>query len=166
MSTRPNRNSDPALRLVELFPSFQHAFSRWIHSLIESTSVSPGRIRLVGVLHCKGAKMMSGLSDELGVTPRNVTTLVDGLESEGLVRRAPHPTDRRVTMIELTPQGTKLAADIFASYQGKIAELFRELPAGDQRELLRMMETLVGALRQRGQEAGPGCPKAGLAEPS
>jgi DNA-binding MarR family transcriptional regulator len=144
------------LRLVEVFPPFHHAFSRWVQSLIESTSVSPGRIRLLGVLHCKGSKIMSGLSDELGVTPRNVTTLVDGLEAEGLVRRMPHPTDRRATVVEITPRGAEMACSLYASHMEKIAELFRDLPAADQRELLRLMETLLGGLRQRGH-GGRGC---------
>src|SRR5713101_4649737 len=128
MSTPSPPPSDPALRLVEVFPTFHHGFSRWVQSLIESTSVSPGRIRLLGVLHCKGSKIMTGLSDELGVTPRNVTTLVDGLETEGLVRRVPHTRDRRATMVEITPKGAEMASGIFASYTEKIAELFRDLP--------------------------------------
>jgi DNA-binding MarR family transcriptional regulator len=99
---------------------------------------------------------MSGLGDELGVTPRNVTTLVDGLEAEGLVRRVAHPTDRRATVVEITPQGAEMASGLFASYTEKIAELFRDLPEGDRRDLVRIMEELLGALRRRGQE-GRGC---------
>jgi DNA-binding MarR family transcriptional regulator len=152
MSSPSDASPDPARRLAELFPIFGHAYSRWVQSLIESTSVSPGRIRLLGVLHCKGPKMMSALGDELGVTPRNVTTLVDGLEAEGLVQRGPHPTDRRATVVGLTPQGTAMACGFVASYTEKIAELFRDLPEADQRELLRLMESLLGALRQRGQD--------------
>ena len=34
---------------------------------------------------------MSDLADALGVTPRNITALVDGLEEEGMVRRVAHP---------------------------------------------------------------------------
>jgi DNA-binding MarR family transcriptional regulator len=156
MSTPAPPTSDAALRLVEVFPTFHHAFSRWVQSLIESTSVGPGRIRLLGVLHCKGSKIMSGLSDELGVTPRNVTALVDGLEAEGLVRRVPHATDRRATVVEITPKGTEMARDVFAAYTEKIAELFRDLPEADRRELLRLMEALLAGLRERGH-GGRGC---------
>jgi DNA-binding MarR family transcriptional regulator len=157
MSIPSPASTDPAQRLVEVFPTFHYAFSRWVQSLIESTSVSPGRIRLLGVLHCKGSKIMSGLSDELGVTPRNVTTLVDGLEAEGLVRRVPHATDRRATVVEITPKGAVMARGVFAAYTEKIAELFRDLPERDQAELLRLMETLLDGLRERGH-AGRGCP--------
>src|SRR5882762_8664915 len=48
-----------------------------------------------------------GLAAELKVTPRNVTTLIDALEGTGFVRRTAHPTDRRATVIVLTPKGRK-----------------------------------------------------------
>jgi DNA-binding MarR family transcriptional regulator len=38
-----------------------------------------------------------------------VTSVVDGLEQRGLARRRPHPTDRRIKVIELTEQGAALA---------------------------------------------------------
>jgi DNA-binding MarR family transcriptional regulator len=34
-----------------------------------------------------------------------VTNIVDRLESDGLVRRTPHPTDRRTTLVEITAAG-------------------------------------------------------------
>jgi DNA-binding MarR family transcriptional regulator len=43
--------------------------------------------------------------------PRNVTSLVDALESAGFVARSPHPTDRRATVVSLTRQGTILVTD-------------------------------------------------------
>jgi DNA-binding MarR family transcriptional regulator len=94
---------------------------------------------------------MCDLGDELGVTARNVTTLVDGLESEGLVRRLPHPTDRRATVVELTPRGFAMADKMLGPFHEEVTRLFRELREVDQRELLRLMEALLAGLRQRGQ---------------
>jgi DNA-binding MarR family transcriptional regulator len=39
--------------------------------------------------------------------PTSVTNLIDGLESVGLARRSPHPTDRRTTLAEITDRGRK-----------------------------------------------------------
>jgi DNA-binding MarR family transcriptional regulator len=149
MSTSPA--PDPANELARIFPAFDHAFSRWAESLLESTGVSASRARLLGALHCKGPQIMCGLSDALGVTARNVTTLVDGLESEGLVRRAPHPTDRRATVIELTPEGFALAEKMLGPFHAQVTGLFRDLPEEDCRELVRLMEAVLAALRRRGQ---------------
>ena len=43
------------------------------------------------------------LGDRLQLTSGAVTQLVDRLERRGLVRRVPHPTDRRATLVELLP---------------------------------------------------------------
>ena len=37
-----------------------------------------------------------------------ITRLIDRLEAKGLVRREPHPQDRRQVLCAITPQGTQL----------------------------------------------------------
>jgi DNA-binding MarR family transcriptional regulator len=49
------------------------------------------------------------LSKALLVHPTTVTMAIDQLEKPGLVRRLPHPTDRRTILARLTPEGDKLA---------------------------------------------------------
>jgi DNA-binding MarR family transcriptional regulator len=151
MAKSPPVPVDPALRLAERFQIMEHVFSRWVQSLMDGSGVTPTRLRLLGVLHCRGPQIMCDLSDQLGVTARNVTTLVDVLEGEGLVRRTPHATDRRATVVELTPQGFESASVQVASFTQKIAALFRDLPEEDQHELLRLVDSLLASLQQRGQ---------------
>jgi DNA-binding MarR family transcriptional regulator len=150
MSSPSHLTADPALRLAQRFQVFAQVFRRWIRSHVADDGVSPARLRLLGVLHCQGPLTMSHLGEELGVTARNVTTLVDALEREGLVRRTPHPTDRRATVIDLTPAGAARAAVLVDTFTEQIAGLFRELPRTDQRELLRLVDALIAALQERG----------------
>jgi DNA-binding MarR family transcriptional regulator len=56
-----------------------------------------------------GALPLSRLGDRLQVHPTSVTNAVDRLERQGLVRRCPHPRDRRATLAELTGAGRDLA---------------------------------------------------------
>jgi DNA-binding MarR family transcriptional regulator len=49
------------------------------------------------------------LSKALLVHPTTVTVAVDQLEKPGLVRRVPHPTDRRTILARLTPAGDDMA---------------------------------------------------------
>jgi DNA-binding MarR family transcriptional regulator len=57
-----------------------------------------------------GSLPLSRVGDRLQVHPASVTNVVDRLERQGLVRRAPHPSDRRATLAELTDTGRELAA--------------------------------------------------------
>ena len=52
---------------------------------------------------------MGELAAALGIDRPNATVLVDDLEGQGLVRRRPHPTDRRAKMVEATRKGKTLA---------------------------------------------------------
>ena len=136
---------DLSLRLVDEFAAFGPAFMKWVRSRMQEPGVSYARMRLLGALHCGGPKIMSGISDELGVTRRNITALVDALEEEGLVRRRPHPTDRRATVIELTGEGARTMDTLYDEHRRSVAELFAELSDEDRRELVR----LLGLLRER-----------------
>jgi DNA-binding MarR family transcriptional regulator len=59
------------------------------------------------------------LSKALLVHPTTVTLSIDQLEKEELVRRVPHPYDRRTTLAQLTSAGHQMAE--FAS--GSLAEI-------------------------------------------
>ena len=52
----------------------------------------------------------SDLARGLSADPPYVTLMVDDLQKRGLVRRKPHPTDRRAKLVELTPSGRAAAA--------------------------------------------------------
>ena len=52
--------------------------------------------------------LMRKMSDEMLVTPANVTGIMDRLEEKSLVRRTPGKGDRRATIIEITSEGKAL----------------------------------------------------------
>jgi DNA-binding MarR family transcriptional regulator len=55
-----------------------------------------------------GSMLMRKMSDEMLVTPANVTGIMDRLEEKSLVRRTAGKGDRRATIIEITPEGKAL----------------------------------------------------------
>src|SRR6266496_167335 len=104
MSTRLDLVPTPSPDAVaDATMAFVRSFDAWMkRASVANAGESVARLRLLNELHCNGPQKMADLADTLGVTPRNVTALVDALEAESQVRRAAHPTDRRVTMIEIT----------------------------------------------------------------
>jgi DNA-binding MarR family transcriptional regulator len=52
-----------------------------------------------------GSLPMRVMGERLQLHPTSVTNIVDRLEADGLVRRNPHPTDRRTTLVEITDDG-------------------------------------------------------------
>ena len=141
---------ESSLRLVDEFAAFGPLYLKWVRSRLRDGGMTYARMRLLGALHCKGPQIMSSISDELGVTRRNVTALVDALEEEGLVRRKPHPTDRRATVIEMTDRGERTMDRGYDEHRIAVAELFASLDEEDRGDLTRMLGILRGWLRREG----------------
>jgi len=96
--------------------AFGSHYVRFVRSCLpESDGMTVPRATMLGLLANKGERIVMGeLGELLGMSPRNVTVLVDGLEKEQLVRRVPHERDRRATYIEITEKGKGVAAAILA----------------------------------------------------
>lgn len=106
------------------------------------------------VLQCAaGACNMSEVGARLGVTPRNVTKLVDGLEAEGLVAREPHPTDRRATLLRLTGRGRIVCKEGMLANHAAASRLYQGLSEADRQHFARILLKLIDALAG---DYGPG----------
>lgn len=85
-----------------------------------------------------GRMPMASASARLQVHPTSVTNTVDRLEAQGFVRREPHPTDGRATLVVLTDEGRALSERATAALN---AEVFEKpgLSADDTDELVRLI---------------------------
>jgi DNA-binding MarR family transcriptional regulator len=87
--------------------------ARLTHGLMdrwaEKHGLSEGRLNVLWTLKAAPGRQLplGELADQLEVTPRNVTGLIDHLERDGLVERIDDPDDRRLTYARLTMAGAK-----------------------------------------------------------
>ena len=95
---------------------------------LEKVGLSQSRVRPVMVLHENGPSTQRELADALGFSARNVTGLVDALVETGFVRRGPHPTDRRATLVSLTPRGRRVADGLAEGRDELARQLFETMP--------------------------------------
>lgn len=95
---------DTGSRTVDAILAAAHRIRTVADAALRANGLSLSGFKLLRALE-PGSLAMRELSDALGITPRTVTDLVDNLERRGLVVRGPHPSDRRVSLIALTPAG-------------------------------------------------------------
>jgi DNA-binding MarR family transcriptional regulator len=81
--------------------------------LAERHGLSEGRVQLLMRLKHGGDCPLGELAEQLHVTARNVTGLMDHLERDGLVERVPDPNDRRSVRAHLTGQGEELIEQLW-----------------------------------------------------
>jgi DNA-binding MarR family transcriptional regulator len=119
---------------------------RWhVNERMRSAGLSFARLRVLDTL-TDGPQRMRDLSNALNVAPRTITGLVDALEEDGLVARSPHATDRRVTVLTITPEGQRLLVTAGRERSKVISELFGALSPQDRSELHRILHALRDAV--------------------
>ncbi|WP_324785011.1 MarR family transcriptional regulator [Streptomyces sp. H51] len=144
---------DPDSLLAEQLLRFTRRVHRIQKRHIEQRGlgVTPAQSRLLRTLaHFGSPPRMADLAERLEVVPRAVTTLVDGLEASGKVRRVPDPANRRVIRIELTDDGRKALRELRGARRSAAEEILAPL-TGEQREVLGdLLDTLVEGAPERG----------------
>jgi MarR family transcriptional regulator, organic hydroperoxide resistance regulator len=110
--------------------------------LAATLELSPAQCHVLYAIEPGKPVPMKQLATQLSCDASNVTGLVDRLESRGLIRRVAHTSDRRVKVLDLTPTGAKLRAELVARMSTPPPELGR-LSARDQRELERILSRLL-----------------------
>jgi len=133
-------------KLVHLFWQLGPAFTRWAESHMTQKELTPQRVRLMLPLKANGAMAMSALRDELGVTATSITALVDALEKDGMVKRIPHQTDRRSTLIELTPKAEELLEQNCSHFTSQVSEIFAGFSSAEEESFKELLEKMRNAL--------------------
>ncbi len=75
-----------------------------------------------------GSLPLNQLGKQLQIHQTSITSLVDKLQAQGLIRRTPHPTDRRSTIAQITPSGRALTRKAIKLLN---SELYRDLGLTD-----------------------------------
>ncbi|MDH6611784.1 DNA-binding MarR family transcriptional regulator [Streptomyces sp. SAI-208] len=138
----PDSDSLLAEQLLRLTRRVHRIQKRQLHE--RGLGVTPAQSRLLRTLaHWETPPRMADLAERLEVVPRAVTSLVDGLEASGKVRRVPDPANRRVIRIELTEDGVKTLQELRDVRRAAAEEILAPL-SGEQREVLgRLLDTLA-----------------------
>jgi MarR family transcriptional regulator, organic hydroperoxide resistance regulator len=105
----------------------------------QEQGLTPGHMKTLFELDAEEGRSMGELATALVCDASNVTWLVDRLEERGLVERRPHPSDRRVKTVVLTPAGVKtkqLLVDRLSCPPGDLVDL-------DRADLTTLRDALV-----------------------
>lgn len=127
--------------LVDLVLAVGHQVRREVNeSLRASAGLTLPRLKVLRLVAERDAVRLRDLAEAVSVAPRTMTETVDGLESDGLVRRRVDPTDRRAILLELTPEG-RAALSRGLDHAASTVERFTSGLSTDERA------TLSGLLR-------------------
>ncbi|WP_030241404.1 MarR family winged helix-turn-helix transcriptional regulator [Streptomyces sp. NRRL S-350] len=138
--------TDPAARAWALMRGFVEAHNRH-GELAEALGfrLGGGRGKLLFQLRDRPMSL-SELAQANGIDAPYVTLIVDKLETQGLVRRQPHPDDRRRKLVTLTAAGHEAIATADAILL-RPPPAVGTLPADDLRQLAELLTRILDADR-------------------
>jgi DNA-binding MarR family transcriptional regulator len=92
----------------------------------------------------------STIGERVLITTGSMTSILDTLEKRGLIRRIPHPDDRRKLHVELTPEAEAILNELLPSLHARERDVIcGALSSSEQRQLLR----LIGKVQRAATEA-------------
>ena len=111
-------------------------------TLAAEFELSPAQCHVLHLIEPDRPIPMGRIAASLACDASNVTGLIDRLESRGLVRRQPSAGDRRVKVLELTPEGAHLRSVVMERMTEPPDSLGR-LTADEQKALVRILKRLL-----------------------
>jgi DNA-binding MarR family transcriptional regulator len=137
--------------LPALLAQASHLISGEFHRIVTAKGFTVSDWRVLASLD--GAEPMSigALARLTTMKQPTLTRVVDRLQGRGHVRRIAHESDRRITLIEITPAGDKLVAgliELAKEHERRVLEPFGLARSNDLKNTLRKMIELHADLAQ------------------
>jgi DNA-binding MarR family transcriptional regulator len=111
------------------------------------TALSDIQLAALAALERHESMTPGELADHEKVQPPSMTRVIALLEERGLVRRAPHATDRRQVVLTVTPEGRDVVQRVRRRREAWLAQRLRELTP-EERQVLRAAAPILEKLSQ------------------
>jgi DNA-binding MarR family transcriptional regulator len=111
-----------------------------------ASGVSAARLSALSVVVFAGPVTLGQLAAAEQVRPPTISGIVNGLDSEGLIRRRPDQQDRRVQWVHATAKGRRVLARARRRRIEALASRLRTLSAGDLDTLEQAAELIERAV--------------------
>ena len=107
---------------------------------------------LEALLH-KGPLTISQIQEKVQLASGSMTAAIDRLEQRGLVVRKATSSDRRARIVELTPEGKRVAAAYFEKHANELEDLMSVLSTKEKQQVHASLKKLGLHAAQKLNEA-------------
>jgi DNA-binding MarR family transcriptional regulator len=112
-------------------------------SVLAEPDLSFTAFTVLWVLWIWGEQEARHVADESGVSRGTLTGVVTTLERRGLVRRRPHPEDKRSVLVAATEEGERLMAELFPVFNAEEAKVSADLDPAQKGRLADALRTIL-----------------------
>lgn len=131
-----------SLKLFLVLTRANQSVFKKIEQDIKNHALNPTEFGVLELLYHKGDQPIQKIGSKILLASSSLTYVMDKLEKKQLIQRKSSPSDRRVTFIGLTPEGTSLLDEIFPKHASMLEELFSVLGHQEKEELIRLLKKM------------------------
>ncbi|MFF9817684.1 MarR family winged helix-turn-helix transcriptional regulator [Streptomyces sp. NPDC014006] len=121
------------------------------------------QLRSLVTLRTRGPITLTTLAADLEVNPSTALRMVERLEAQQLVDRRSNPSNRRETLLQLTPKAQELVDRVLHHRRTAIRALVERLPGRERAVLVPALTALTAAADELGLVPEPSSDVGGLA---
>jgi DNA-binding MarR family transcriptional regulator len=145
MATRPSTDTEVAEFAGQLFFRLWRASHTRVAERLESLGLTTALFGVLNVLGAREGAIQQEIGSAMGIDPSTMVSLIDQLETAGLARRRPHPTDRRAREVVITPKGRRLLERGRRMSVQVEDEVLRGLTATERRQLTALLRRALSS---------------------
>ncbi len=120
-------------------------FKKKASEIIQNYGLTFAQYNVLRVLSSSddGTNTVTNVSRIMLVTGANMTGISKRMERDGFLLRKRHPSDERVTLLEITPKGRQALVNIQPEKEHFIADLVGDLPEAEKEKILEVIRGLI-----------------------
>lgn len=142
-----------ALAAGELFLAVYHRVHRVAAEQMNAQGTSLPRTKALGLIDSEGPIRPRTMAERFECSPASVTDMVDGLERDGLALRQSDPSDRRASLVTITPSGQSALTSARARRAEVLDAIFGVLGEQEQTVFMRALDTLAASPILNGEQS-------------
>lgn len=142
---------EPFLSAVRELARCYQAFEAYSSAHIRTLGLTPPQFDIVATLGNTPGMSFKELGEKTLITKGTLTGVVDRLTDKQLVRRVASPSDGRSQIVQLTPQGEALFAEVFPVHLAHARRAFVSLDAAELDSIRLAMARLRAAIESATQ---------------
>jgi len=128
-------------------------FAHALHGRIAPLGLAPAQFMTLLELWESDGLTQVELVSRLDVEQATMANTLTRMERDGLIRRAPHPDDRRARLVFLTDRARDLEGPAIEAAQAVNADMLEPLSPGERDVLVDLMARMVAARRTARRQA-------------
>ncbi|NIB41571.1 MarR family transcriptional regulator [Pseudomaricurvus alkylphenolicus] len=138
--------SDSHKLMVSRFGQIGRLMSRVIEARLVPLGITYQEMRIVGLLMGETNITQKDLADKLAVRAATLSVAISKLETQGLVKRVPSPTDGRVNYLRLTPN--KKFSQVDTLLEGVEGDMIQGISKADLKTASKVLNQVVENLQR------------------